>query len=192
MDESTAGLAAAIGGRVRAERTGRGWTLDQLAEAAGISRRMLVHVEQGAVNPSLGTLLRLSEALGIALPLLVEPPKPEPVSVTRAGDGTVLWRGAGGGHAVMVAGVALPHAFELWLWTLAPGDRHDSEPHPAGTKELLHVHAGTLLLDLGTGTVELRAGDAVAFSGDMAHSYRNDGAEPSVFSGAVFEPTGTR
>ena len=63
MDDSTAALASAIGGRVRQERQARGWTLDRLAEAAGVSRRMLVNVEQGTVNPSVGTLLRISDAL---------------------------------------------------------------------------------------------------------------------------------
>jgi DNA-binding XRE family transcriptional regulator len=38
--------------RVRQERQSRRWKLDQLAEAAGVSRRMVVNVEQGAVNPT--------------------------------------------------------------------------------------------------------------------------------------------
>jgi hypothetical protein len=33
---------------------------------------MLVNVEQGAVNPSVGTLLRISDALGVGLPDVVE------------------------------------------------------------------------------------------------------------------------
>ena len=68
MDQSTAALASAIGMRVRQERQSRRWTLDQLAEAAGVSRRMVVNVEQGAANPSVGTLLRISDALGVGLP----------------------------------------------------------------------------------------------------------------------------
>ena len=73
---STSALAVAFGSRVRQERQSRGWTLDQLAEAAGVSRRMVVNVEQGAANPSVGTLLRISDALGIGLPALVAPPEP--------------------------------------------------------------------------------------------------------------------
>jgi len=75
-------LALAIGARVKQERQSRGWTLDQLAESAGVSRRMVVNVEQGAANPSVGTLLRISDALGVGLPALVEPPRPKPVQVT--------------------------------------------------------------------------------------------------------------
>ena len=47
MDDSTSALAVAIGDRVRRERQSRRWTLDQLAEAAAVSRRMVVNVEQG-------------------------------------------------------------------------------------------------------------------------------------------------
>jgi transcriptional regulator with XRE-family HTH domain len=68
MDKSAAALALAIGVRIKQERQSRRWTLDRLAEAAGVSRRMVVNVEQGAVNPSVGTLLRISDALGIGLP----------------------------------------------------------------------------------------------------------------------------
>ena len=57
-------------------RQSRRWTLDQLAGAAGVSRRMVVNVEQGAANPSVGTLLRISDALGVGLPSLVEHPRP--------------------------------------------------------------------------------------------------------------------
>src|SRR5688572_5039478 len=87
MDDSTAPLASAIGARVRHERQARRWTLDQLAGAAGVSRRMVVNVEQGAANPSVGTLLRISDALGVGLPALVEPPDPTAVRVTRHGEG---------------------------------------------------------------------------------------------------------
>ena len=82
-------LAGVIGSRVRHERIDRGWTLDRLAEVAGVSRRMVVSVEQGTVNPSIGTLLRLSDALGVGLPALVEPPQREKAKVTPAGDAAV-------------------------------------------------------------------------------------------------------
>src|ERR1700740_542593 len=98
MDREAAKLATAIGARGKQERQARGWTLDQLAEAASVSRRMVVSVEQGVVNPSVGTLLRLSDALGVGLPALVEPPEPKSVKVVRCGEGAELWKGAAGGR----------------------------------------------------------------------------------------------
>ena len=139
MDDETAALAVAIGGRVRLERQSRRWTLDRLAEAAGVSRRMVVNVEQGAVNPSVGSLLRISDALGVGLPALVEPPEGSTVKVTRKGSGATLWSSGAGGRAVLLAGTDPPDVVELWDWTLAPGDHHASEPHKLGSEELQEI-----------------------------------------------------
>jgi transcriptional regulator with XRE-family HTH domain len=188
MDESIAALALAIGARVRRERQSRRWTLDQLAAAAAVSRRMVVNVEQGAANPSVGTLLRISDALGVGLPALVEPPQPKPVKVTRQAEGAPLWSSQSGGRGVLVAGTEPPDVVELWDWTLGPGDHHASEAHTPGTKELVQVQQGTITVEVADQLVTLDAGDAVAFPGDVAHSYANPRTQPARFSLAVFEP----
>jgi transcriptional regulator with XRE-family HTH domain len=188
MDESTAALALAIGARVRQQRLSRGWTLDQLAAAAGVSRRMVVNVEQGAVNPSVGTLLRISDALGVGLPVLVELPQPKPVKVTRSGDGAVLWSSESGGRGVLVAGTEPPDVVELWDWILGPGDHHSSEAHTPGTKELVQVQEGTITVEVAGEPVALEAGDAVAFPGDVMHGYANPGPQAARFSLTVFQP----
>lgn len=188
MENDARDLAAAIGERVRRERIARTWTLDQLAEAAGVSRRLVVNVEQGTTNPSVATLLRLSEALGVGLPALVELPRSPGVQVTPAGEGAVLWRGDAGGRGVLLAGVTSPEVVELWEWTLSPGERHESEAHTRGTRELIHVHEGVLALTVGEHRQVLTAGDAVAFSGDLPHAYAADESASARFSLAVFEP----
>jgi len=188
MDESTAALASAIGRRVRQVRQSRRWTLDQLAGVAGVSRRMVVNVEQGAANPSVGTLLRISDALGVGLPALVEPPQPKPVKVTRQGDGATLWSSESGGRGVLVAGTEPPDVVELWEWTLGPGDRYMSEAHTPGTRELVQVQQGTITVEVAGRSVTLDAGDAAAFPGDVAHAYTDPHTEPARFSLVVFEP----
>jgi len=186
--DSTTALAVAIGIRVKHERKARGWTLDLLAEAAGVSRRMLVNVEQGAANPSVGTLLRISDALGVGLPALVEPPQSNRVKITRHGDGATLWSSKSGGRGVLVAGTEPPDVVELWDWTLAPGDHHLSEAHTPGTNELVQVQHGSITVHVADKSVTLDAGDAIAFPGDVPHSYENPGAQPVRFSLVVFEP----
>lgn len=188
MESSAENLARAIGARVKQERTVRGWTLDQLAAHAQLSRRMLVNVEQGSVNPSVGTLLRLSDALGVGLPALVEPPTPRTAKVTRAGEGAALWTGENGGRGVLVAGTEPPDVVELWDWTLAPGERHASEAHTSGTRELLQVLDGSITVEAGSETYVLQAGDALAFFGDEDHSYANPGELASRFALCVYEP----
>lgn len=188
MDNSASELSTAIGAKVRAERQAREWTLDQLAKAAGVSRRMIINVEQGSANPSVTTLLRISDALGIGLQALVDVPQAKSSKVVRNGDGAALWTGSGGGRGVLLAGTTPPDVLELWDWTLAAGDRHDSEAHLRGTKEILQVREGTVTVMVADQVEVLEVGDAISFAGDVAHSYANDGRERARFSMTVFEP----
>ena len=179
-----------IGERVRAHRNARGWTLDELSERSGVSRRMLINIEHGEGNPSIATLLRLGDALGVGLPVLVDVERPRALTVTAAADAPVLWRGPSGGRALLVAGTEPPDVVELWDWTLQPGEQHDTEAHSAGTRELLLVLDGRVDLHVGDRTERLAAGDSAAFAGDVAHGYAApaDATAPARFALTVFEP----
>lgn len=166
----------------------REWTLDQLSAAAGISRRQLVNVEQGDANPSLGTLLGLSDALGIALTALVEPPSERRVKIHRAGEGAELWTGAHGGRGILLIGTAAPDVVNLWDFRMNPGERHESNAHHTGCREILHVLAGVLTLEVAGDRYELGEGDSITFPGDLPHAYANESSEPAGFSLTVHEP----
>jgi transcriptional regulator with XRE-family HTH domain len=181
-------VARAIGSRVRQGRNSRGWTLDQLAGRSGVSRRMLVSIEQGSANPSIATLLLISDALGIGLPALVDMERSPGLRVTRAGRAPVLWRGKLGGQAVLVAGTEPPDVIELWDWTLGLGESHSSEAHAAGTRELILVLDGQVELRVGQHAEVLATGDSASFAGDLLHGYVNAGPQVARFALTVFEP----
>lgn len=187
MDEA-APLAQLIGGRVRQERQARQWTLDQLAEVSDVSRRMLINIEQGVANPSIGILLKLSDALGVGLSALVEAAGPTAVKLTRSGTGPVLWSSEAGGRAVLVSNTAPPDVLELWDWTLGAGDRYASDAHAAGTRELLHVLKGKVVVEVAEQVLALAPGDALTFPGDVPHAYVNQSASTARFSLSVLEP----
>lgn len=179
-----------IGERIRQQRTARGWTLDELADRSGVSRRMVINIEHGEGNPSIATLLRISDALGVGLPVLVDVERPRELTVTPAGQAPVLWRGPSGGQALLVAGTEPPDVVELWDWTLRPGEEHSSEAHSAGTRELLLVLEGRVDLRVGDRTDRLEAGDSAAFAGDVAHGYATpaDAETAARFALTVFQP----
>lgn len=185
----TVDVATAIGERVRHHRTQRGWTLDQLAERSGVSRRMVVNVEQGA-NASIATLLRLSDALGTGLSALVDVERPGVLRVTAAGQAPVLWRGPAGGQAQLVASTEPPDVVELWDWTLGPGDVYSTEAHAAGTRELLLVLEGQVQLTVGSQTQVLSVGESAQFTSDIGHGYGNPWPDSPTarFCLSVFEP----
>jgi transcriptional regulator with XRE-family HTH domain len=179
-----------IGQRVRQHRADRGWTLDELSVRSGVSRRMVINIEHGDGNPSIATLLRLSDALGVGLPVLVDVERPRDLTVTATGHAPELWRGPGGGRALLVAGTEPPNVVELWDWKLHPGEAHHTEAHSAGTRELLLVLEGQIDLHVGDRTERLSVGDSAAFAGDVAHGYAapGDATGPARFALTVFEP----
>jgi len=56
-----------IGQRIRQLREGRGMTQSQLQARSRVSRSYLSRIESGQMTPSLGTLEKISEALGVGL-----------------------------------------------------------------------------------------------------------------------------
>jgi transcriptional regulator with XRE-family HTH domain len=54
-----------FGKRVRQLREGKEWTLEQLGEAAGMNELQMGHIERGASDPKLSTILRLARALRV-------------------------------------------------------------------------------------------------------------------------------
>ena len=182
-------IPEAVGRRARDARTDRGWTLDQLAERSGVSRRMIVNVEAGTSNASIATLLRLATALHVSLADLVTgSPQDQRVVVSGTDERKPLWRGDAGGFAMLVASADTPDMLELWDWTLGPGEAYASEPHRPGTHELLHVLSGRLTLTVDGEVRSLRTGDAASLVADAAHEYRNDGRRPVRFTMTVLEP----
>jgi methanogenic corrinoid protein MtbC1/DNA-binding XRE family transcriptional regulator len=60
-----------LGQQVQELRSSKGWTQQQLAEAAGLDRTYISGLEHGKQNPTLGALLRLARALEVPLERLV-------------------------------------------------------------------------------------------------------------------------
>ncbi len=174
-------VTAAVARNVRAYRISRNWTLEVLAARAGVSKGMLVQVEQGRTNPSIATLCRLADGLGVTLTRLVEVAEEPAIRLVRAADAVTLWHGMEGSRAKLMVGSDPPDNVELWEWHIAVGDGYVGDAHGLGTRELLFVVAGTLALGVEGHVEHAHAGDAVLFSADRAHEYRNGGTEPLHF-----------
>jgi transcriptional regulator with XRE-family HTH domain len=56
-----------LGRRIRIERLSREWTQQHLGDVAGISRNFVSLLEQGGQGVDLLRLLRIADALGVAL-----------------------------------------------------------------------------------------------------------------------------
>ena len=170
--------ADALARNLRRLRGARALTLDELAKRAGISRSMLIQIEQKRVNPTLGTLVRIAQALDVGLAELVELGSRRRVRVIARNDVAELWTSPCGGSGRLLVGSDQLDHIEFWDWLLEPGDAHEAEAHVPGTAEILHVLDGDLALEVAGETHAASAGESVVFSADADHSYSNNGTRP--------------
>ena len=185
-------LAQRIGARVKQERAALGWSLDRLAAQSGVSRRMLVNVEQGATNPSIATLLRLSDALGIGLPELVDPRRARPRCACVAPASWIRC-----GAALTAAPPCSRRApsrrpsSSCGTGPSAPVTSTVSDPHRRGTRELLLVLPGAVVARpwSETGRTCSRPATPPASTATWATPTRNPSRSRGArFALTVFEP----
>jgi transcriptional regulator with XRE-family HTH domain len=185
-----AAVAAAVAQHVKALRQARGWSLDELAHRSGVSKGMVVQIEGGRTNPSIGTLCRLAESFGVNVGRLLEADAASAVRLISAAETPTLWRGELGGTARLLVGVNDPAFVEFWEWRVAPGEWHRSAEHSPGTRELVHVRDGSLVVTVGDAEYPVATGQTIDLRADRPHGYRNDGAGAVQATMIVVMPPG--
>ena len=192
--DATAGdaglLNGAIARRAALLRKGKRQSFDELAVRSGVSKGMLVQIEQARANPSIATLCRLAAGLGVSVADLVAggEESASPVQLVAPGQGRKLWKGPRGGSATLLVGSEGPDMLELWSWALHPGERFEARAHAAGTLELIQVQQGVLALEVGGVQTRVPAGACVRAHTDRPHAYACMGRAKVLFAMAVHEP----
>lgn len=181
-------VSQAIARNTRELRTERQWSLDQLAVRSGVSKGMLVQIEQSRTNPSIATLCRVADAFGVTLAQLVELSDGSTVRVVDPAEVVRLWSGAEGSGGDLLVGTDRVEHVELWRWQLVADDLHESDGHIDGTRELISVIAGTLTLEVDGETHVVKTGGAVLFDAERPHTYRNLHRRPLDLVLVVVQP----
>jgi len=184
-------LTGALARILQSLRAERGWSLDQLAARSGVSKGVLVALEQGRSNPNLATLARIGDAFGVPVTRLVDVSDEPVVRITGPEQARVLWRGEAGGTGTIIAATEPPWAAELWRWALQPGERFGGDAHAPASKEMAWVESGTVTLTVAGQRYEVTAARCARFPGGLPHFYVNEGAEPALITMIVVVPPAT-
>jgi transcriptional regulator with XRE-family HTH domain len=166
-----------LGAALRAARSERGLTLEQLAAAVDLSAAFLSRLERGQASTSISNLLRLSAVLGAPLDRLIPP-----VAAAPAPGGYMLRRGRDVGELAAnayrykpLAG-GLPHqaisAFEL---VYPPGAGAELGDYAHQGEEVLYLLEGTIDFAIAGRRVRLQPGDCLQFDARQPHRVRNPG-----------------
>jgi len=157
----------------RTIRRRRNLTLEQVAQAAGLSRGHLSRYERGKKPLSLAALMRLAKALRTSVStLLGEDAAADFLHVVRSSEQAAKCVvGSGGEYTFVALNRSGDHtgasAFMLQLGTSTIGEQafHEGE-------EMFYVLHGAVEITLGTRSVRLGEGDFAEFPGMVRHQLR--------------------
>jgi transcriptional regulator with XRE-family HTH domain len=170
-----------LGGRVRQLRAERGWSLEALARASGVSRSMLSDIEREQANPTLAVTLRIARAFGLSLGELLESPGVSSgITVIRADDRASLFRSDRDVQIRTLSPLNLEKDVELYEIRLQTGGALRSAPHYEGTREFLAVQKGQVRVESAGEAEALGAGDSATYRADVPHAIVNTGRGEAV------------
>lgn len=167
-----ADLTRRIAHRLKAERTARGLSLDDLAKASGVSRAALSQIETLKSNPSIGVVWKIATGLGLPFAELLDE-RPQDGMVLRRGETQALRSPDGRFESRPLTPAGVTPFVEMYELRLAARSRYAAEAHAPGTREIVVVLSGLLKVTAGQTVFDLEPGDAIAFVADQPHVYEN-------------------
>jgi len=166
----------ALGNAIRTHRKQENMTLLDLAERAGFSISYLSQIERNLLTPSIDTLRRLAEVLGIPAGqlMLKDARQPNsPVAVVRRSERKQLAFPGSSIHYELLTPDMRRRASLLWV-EAPPG----SESGPLFSHEGedgVVVLKGAIEVEVGSVWHHLEAGDSIYFNAGIPHRWRNSG-----------------
>jgi transcriptional regulator with XRE-family HTH domain len=179
-----------LGRKIRDLRLRRGLTVQQLAEATGLSKGFVSQVENGRTSPSLATLSDLARSLETSVAWLVVEEDLVPYVVRRTERPRMSVNGSGSRVEVMSAQPR--RNLELLQAELPPGVSMGGKRQFHHGEEVVLCIEGRIRLVCGDHVVQLEAGDSCHFDGRVPHSVENAGDTTArlfiALTPAAFEP----
>jgi transcriptional regulator with XRE-family HTH domain len=162
---------------VRALRRERGLTIEQLAAATGLTKGFISQLERDRTAPSLSSIARICDALGVRLSHIFEAEAPS--ALVRRHERREL-DSASGTTSHLLSPRDEPR-FQAIESEVPPGGGAGSELHPLpGEVEFVYVLEGTLELRVADETHVLTAGDTITYRLGKPHTWRNGSASEQL------------
>lgn len=164
-----------LGTRIRAARKERGLTLKELEQISGFSATHISEIERGKTSPTIGALIRISDALERDTSYFLEEEHLSEIAVVRRDEreplpqdtakvpGEYLTPGIPGGR------------LNAYMLSLEPGQNRDVSygAHPG--EEGVLVIAGKVEVKIGDRLFQMDTGDTIHYPSDRIHGFRNIG-----------------
>lgn len=166
-----------IGNKIRCMRQERRMTLQDVAEATGLSKPLLSQIENEQVIPPLATLLRIAKAFKVNLHTFFQQEgSTEKCILVRAGESRVLRRRRHGDSTPPYTYHSLAYGkknrnMEPFLIEFEPEEWREELLVSHEGEEFLFILEGELEFHYGDEVMELGPGDSVYYDSSEPHGY---------------------
>ncbi|MAU48581.1 MAG: transcriptional regulator [Yangia sp.] len=177
LDPAEGSVLDGLGERIRAMRSQRNMTLQDLSKASRVSVAMLSHIERSRSTPSIKVLDRIRAALNVSFSAFFEEteemsPASNAAVVTRNNERPLLKFEATGLVKELLSPARGTH-MEMMMLNLQPGGYSGEEPWRRVGEKCGIVLEGSFELTIGTQIYNLSEKDAFQFDSSIPHSFRN-------------------
>lgn len=179
-----------VGQRVRQLRIESGWSIRALAEASGLSVNTLSLIENGKISPSVSTLHRAAQALGVAITAFFEVPSSQRQVVCTTAPTRTGERFEHGVVEDLAIGFA-SRGLHPCLVTLAPHNGSGADLIVHTGYEFVYCLQGRVTYTVDGQRYLLTPGDSLLFESHLPHRWENEDDTPAQML-LVLAPTDDR
>lgn len=187
-----------IGKRLHAMRLGAGLSQRQLAERAGVPHAQISHVETNKISPSVATLRKILNGLGVGMGDFFEPERNPPkgpffgedelIDLTSKLAGVSASVAGGGKLAFRQIGDARTHNLQILHEVYEPGADTGRAFLQHASCEGGFVVEGEIEVTVGEESRILKAGESYLFDSRIPHRFRNLSKARAVVVSACTPP----
>ncbi len=159
-----------LGPRIRMIRMRQNRTLQDIADLCGCTRSLISMIECGKSVPALGTIARISKALGITLSEMVSDEAAPKTICTRAESLTEEKKiPLQDGYGFFPLAVSRPGKMMQPSIVVFEGSAEPQEPVTHSGEEFLFILEGHLKYQVGSEVFDLKPGDSLYFDAEIPH-----------------------
>lgn len=167
-----------LGKMLRKNREEKGISLSDFAKRTGYTKSFISQVEKNKTSPSLSSLLRMTDALGINPQDILHSEDTSEKIMLKKNEREVYYHKKSKAQFEFLFTKNARRKMEPLFITVKAGGLSDSYSHEG--EEFGTVLKGTLELTVGAETFYLEEGDCVYFSSHIKHHWKNSGPDEVV------------
>ena len=181
-----------IGPKIREMRKQRGITLKEFSQKVGVTASLISQVERGVAAPSISSLKKISDALGISIAWFFndvdQKELPTDFSpIVRKDERKILHPSPGVTYHLLSKNLQGKLEFLLAFYDV--GATTGAKPYSHRGEECALVLKGKLEIEIGSFLYTLEKDDSISFNCETPHRVRNVGKIPAVSVWCITPPS---